>query len=65
MATKLALNNASDYLVKHEADKRVEATKGYFRLALNSLNKLWTPNHNPIVIIGAGFVKNDFVRYLQ
>ena len=50
---------------KQDADKRVEATKGYFRLALESLQKLWTPNHNPIVIIGAGYVKNDFVNYLQ
>jgi protein pelota len=50
---------------KQEADKRVEATKGYFKLAVTSLNKLWVPNHNPIVIIGAGFVKNDFVKYLN
>jgi protein pelota len=50
---------------KQEANKRVEATKGYFRLALDSLQKLWAQNQNPIVIIGAGFVKNDFVKYLK
>lgn len=50
---------------KVEADKRVEATKGYFRLAMESLDKLWRVNSNPIVIIGAGYVKNDFVSYLQ
>ena len=50
---------------KVEADKRVEATKAYFRLALTSLNKLWAQNHNPIVLIGAGYVKNDFVKYLN
>ncbi len=50
---------------KQDADKRVEATKGYFRLAVESLQKLWAPNRNPIVIIGAGYVKNDFVRYLN
>ncbi len=50
---------------KQDADKRVEATKGYFRLALDSLQKLWTTKHSPIVIIGAGYVKNDFVSYLQ
>ena len=49
---------------KHEADKRVEGTKAYFRKALNSLNQLWIQNHNPIVIIGAGFVKTDFAHYL-
>ena len=50
---------------KQDADKRVEATKGYFRLALNSLKQLWAPNHNPIVIIGAGYVKTDFVKFLN
>jgi protein pelota len=50
---------------KQDADKRVEATKGYFRLALESLQKLWAVNHNPIIIIGAGYVKNYFVSYLQ
>jgi protein pelota len=50
---------------KQDADKRVEATKGYFKLALDSLQKLWSVNHNPIVVIGAGYVKNDFVNYLQ
>ncbi len=50
---------------KQDADKRVEATKGYFKLALDSLLKLWAVNHNPLVVIGAGYVKNDFVNYLQ
>ena len=50
---------------KKEAERRVEATKGYFRLAVNSLNKLWVNNHNPIVIIGAGFVKNDFTNFVN
>jgi protein pelota len=50
---------------KNEADKRVEGTKAYFRKVLNSLNQLWTQNHNPIIIIGVGFIKNDFSRYLS
>jgi len=50
---------------KHEADKRVEGTKAYFRKVLNTLNQFWLQNHNPIVIIGVGFVKNDFARYLS
>ncbi len=49
---------------KQEADKRGEATKAYFRLAINSLQRLWMEKHNPIVVIGAGYVKNDFVNYL-
>jgi protein pelota len=50
---------------KHEADKRVEATKAYFRRALNSLNQLWAINHSPIVIVGVGFVKSDFAGFLS
>jgi protein pelota len=50
---------------KQDADKRVEATKGYFKLAFDSLQKLWSVKHNPIVVIGAGYVKTDFVNYLQ
>jgi len=50
---------------KHEADKRVEATKAYFKRALNSLNQLWVHNHSLIVVIGVGFVKGDFVSYLS
>jgi protein pelota len=50
---------------KHEADKRVEATKAYFKRALNSLSQLWAHNHSLIVVIGVGFVKSDFVSYLS
>jgi protein pelota len=50
---------------KHEADKRVEATKAYFKRALNSLSQLWIHNHSLIVVIGVGFVKGDFVSYLS
>lgn len=49
---------------KHEADKRIEGTKAYFRKALNSLNQIWAQNHNPIIIIGTGFVKTDFAKYI-
>jgi protein pelota len=50
---------------KHEADKRVEATKAYFKRALNSLSQLWIHSHSLIVVIGVGFVKSDFVSYLS
>lgn len=49
---------------KLEADKRLEATKAYFKRALSSLTQLWNHNHNAIVVIGVGFVKNDFAKYL-
>jgi protein pelota len=50
---------------KHEADKRVEATKAYFKRALSSLSQLWVHTHSLIVVIGVGFVKGDFVSYLS
>jgi protein pelota len=50
---------------KHEAEKRDGATKEYFNRALKSLNQLWTQNHSAIVIVGVGFIKNDFANYLS
>jgi protein pelota len=50
---------------KREAEKRSSATNEFFKRALNSLNQLWISEHNPIVILGVGFVKNDFAKYLQ
>ncbi len=50
---------------KHEAEKRSGAMNEYFKRALTSLTQLWTPTHNPIVVVGVGFFKNDFVNYVQ
>ena len=49
---------------KLEAEKRLAATKDYFKRAVGSLRQLWSPNHSPIVIVGVGFVKGDFVKFL-
>ena len=49
---------------KLEAEKRSGAMKEYFKLALSSLKQLWSQIQNPIMILGVGFVKNDFARYL-
>jgi protein pelota len=49
---------------KLEAEKRVAATKNYFNHVVNSLKQLWSPRHSPIVIVGVGFVKNDFANFL-
>ncbi len=48
---------------KHEADKRDAATKQYFKNITNSLRQL-TQQHQPIVIVGAGFFKNDYAKFL-
>ena len=49
---------------KHEAEKRDAATKQYFARVTDSLRQLWTQQHQPIVVVGAGFVKNDYAKFL-
>ncbi len=50
---------------KLEAEKRAEATKGYFNRAFKSLSQLWAAQRSPIVVVGVGFIKNDFAAYLK
>jgi protein pelota len=50
---------------KLEAEKRSAAIKEYFRKALNSLRQIWNTMQSPIAIIGVGFVKNDFAKFLE
>jgi protein pelota len=50
---------------KREAEKREQAKHEFFKNALTTLRSIWSATHNPIVIVGVGFVKNDFVKYLQ
>jgi len=50
---------------KNEAEKRTGAMNEYFKRALSSLSQLWMSAHNPIVVVGVGFIKNDFVSYIQ
>jgi len=50
---------------KHEAEKRNGATNEFFKRVLNSLAQLWMPTHNHIVLLGVGFMKNDFVTYIS
>jgi protein pelota len=50
---------------KLEAEKREDALKGYFKEALQLLRETWASLKCPIVILGLGFVKNGFVKYIQ
>jgi protein pelota len=50
---------------KLEADKRSAAANEYFRRVVYSLRQIWTARRSPIVIIGVGFIKNDFARFLE
>jgi protein pelota len=48
-----------------EAEKRTDAIKEYFQKALNSLRQVWNETHSPIAIIGVGFVKGGFAKFLE
>jgi protein pelota len=50
---------------KLESEKRSDAIREYFRKALGCLRQVWVTTADPIVIIGAGFVKNDFAKFLE
>jgi protein pelota len=50
---------------KLEPERRATAVNDYFRGVLNSLRRVWEPAQSPIVIIGAGYVKNDFAKFLE
>lgn len=50
---------------KLETEKRTAAIREYFTEAMNSLRTVWAPAHSPIVIIGVGYVKNDFAKFLE
>ncbi|NWF87543.1 mRNA surveillance protein pelota [Candidatus Bathyarchaeota archaeon] len=50
---------------KLESEKRTTAMKEYFQKALNSLRQIWTVTRSSIAIIGVGFVKGDFAKFLQ
>lgn len=50
---------------KLEAEKREKAKREFFKTALKFLRETWTNLHSPIVIIGPGFVKNEFAKYIK
>jgi protein pelota len=51
---------------KLEVEKRAEAIKGFFKSALRSLRETWASLKKPaITIIGPGFIKNGFVKYVR
>jgi protein pelota len=50
---------------KLETEKRSTAMKEFFKKAVNSLRQIWLLTRYPIVIIGVGFVKNDFAKFVE
>ena len=50
---------------KLEAEKREKAKREFFKTALKFLRENWISLRGPIVIIGPGFVKNEFANYVK
>ena len=50
---------------KLEAERRSMAVKEFFQEVLSNLRQSWSETRNPIAIIGVGFIKNDFVKFLE
>jgi protein pelota len=50
---------------KLETEKRNAATGVYFRGALSSLREIWRETHSPIAVIGVGFIKSDFAKFIE
>jgi protein pelota len=62
---KVKVENSVKLPGKFEVDKRKGAVIHFFKQASTFLQRIWSRIKGPIVIIGVGFVKNDFVKYLQ
>jgi len=50
---------------KMEAEKRTKAQREFFKGALKALRDEWIKIRSPIVVIGPGFIKNEFVNYVR
>jgi protein pelota len=50
---------------KREANKREAATKNYFKKVVNVLTSGWEKEQPFIAIVGPGFLKNSFAKYLR
>ena len=50
---------------KFEAEKRAKGKQMFFGGALKTLREAWAPLHSPIVVLGPGFIKDDFAEYLK
>ncbi len=50
---------------KREAEKRTKAKQEFFKTALRFLKEVWIHSRSPIVVLGPGFLKNEFVKYMK
>jgi protein pelota len=50
---------------KFEAEKRAKGKQLFFGGALKALREAWAPLQSPIVVLGPGFIKDDFAEYIR
>jgi protein pelota len=50
---------------KREADRREDAFNRYFSELAHVLQEVWRPEMRQLAVVGPGFVKEGFVRYLR
>ncbi len=50
---------------KLEPEKRTQATREFFKDALKVLRQVWTKLRSPIVIIGLGFTKGHYAKFIR
>ena len=50
---------------KLEAEKRTGAMREFFKTASKFLREVWISFRSPLVIIGPGFIHNDFFKYVK
>ncbi|WNZ29111.1 MAG: mRNA surveillance protein pelota [Candidatus Bathyarchaeota archaeon] len=50
---------------KYEAEKRGKEKQLFLKIALKALRDAWLSLNSPIVILGPGYIKDDFFEYVQ
>ena len=50
---------------KRNPEFRKKAKVEYFKRVLSCIKQIWAVSHSPIIILGVGFMKNDFAAFLS
>lgn len=50
---------------KRESEKRSKAKQEFFSDALKAVREAWAPIHSAVVILGPGYIKDDFAEYVK
>ncbi|MCW4022658.1 MAG: mRNA surveillance protein pelota [archaeon] len=50
---------------KYEAERRAQEKQQFFKIALKALRDAWRPLNSPIVVLGPGYIKDDFCDYVK